>query len=155
MAAMHARGDHHCFEPAQIDPEVAVIEDAVDCIDRHRGGDLLGGHAHEKEDRLGCDEADDVLEHVRPGGGQAVELQARVMDLVKAPERVRAVQREVHRIGNEVEDDHRDEQSDQDRKVGDSLGDGIDGELRQLRPEEVGRDGGRGGRDEEPTDIGP
>jgi hypothetical protein len=62
-------------------------------------------HPEREQSRLCGHVADEVLEEVGARGGEAVELQGGVMDLVHGPEHVRAVDADVDGERDEVVDD--------------------------------------------------
>jgi hypothetical protein len=74
-AAVKAGGDEHWFDPGQVDAEVAVVRDAVDRSNSHGRRDGPDRQADHEQHRLARYEAEHVLDHVGPGGGEPVELE--------------------------------------------------------------------------------
>ena len=151
---MQAGRDEDGFDPAHVDAEVAVVRHAVDRGDRDGRGDDADGHADDEEQRLTRDEPQHVLGHVRPGRGEAVELEGRVVDLVDVPQRVVSVQAAVHEERHEVEDDDPDAQLQQERCAGDGVSHRSEREASEHRPEEEDRHGGGADRHPVPGDVG-
>ena len=154
MQAVEPRGDEDVLEPTAADAQVAVAMEGEGGVDEQGGRDGGGGNAEDEQCCLGWDVAQQVFEQVGAGGGESVEAEARVVDLVHRPEDVGAMDAEVHGEGHEVVDDHRHEQPGCRRYACGPVGHRGDGELGQLRSEHEGRDQVRGQGNEVPGPVG-
>ena len=84
---MEPRGDEDVLEPAAAGAQVAVAVKGEGGVDEQGDRDGGGGHAEDEQCCLGQDVAQRVFEQVGAGGGESVEAEARVVDLVHRPER--------------------------------------------------------------------